>query len=191
MPIRSGSPVLAFAFVIAFALTDVPAYAQGNGNGNGNPPSNNSVAAQVADLAARVAKLEGNLTSADLVGTYTIAGIQTRLLGLGLQNSAIGSAALFGSMTLNADGSGSLQISGDGSLLLTGNLSLIRNTLGNGNPGPPFPFSGWTYANGVLTIPQVGNATVGPGGRLMVGVVPEFDTTEGRADVSLVIFYRR
>ncbi len=62
------------AFVsLALVLASVPAFGQGNhGNASGNGGSNGSkdLSAAVADLQARVARLEGNITAADLAGTY-------------------------------------------------------------------------------------------------------------------------
>jgi len=129
MTIRACSLLLA----LTFSLSALPARAQGPG---GPPPNYQQLVAQVTDLRARVAKLEGNITAADMVGTYTIAGIQTRLQGGGA-NTLIGSAALTGSMTLNADGTGSMTISGDGSVLSVLGWTLTPSTLGNGNPGAP------------------------------------------------------
>src|SRR5262249_57688221 len=87
-------------FVVALACTPRPAHAQG---------PNNSLNARVAALEAavaalqnnltaeagaraaadtalqgRVSKLGGDITADDLVGTYTIAGIQNRLQRVGV-----------------------------------------------------------------------------------------------------------
>jgi hypothetical protein len=146
--------------------------------------------AKVDTLQGQVSKLEGNITARDLVGTYTIAGIQTRLQGGGAANAFVGSAALFGSMTLNADGTGSMTMSGDGSVLSVLGWTLTPSTLGNGNPGGSQNFA-WTYADGVLGMAgQVGGFNVGLAGRLIVVPFPEFHAAEGHADVSLLIFYR-
>src|SRR5262249_32394110 len=91
----------AFLLLFAFVFAAPPAQAQGPG---GPPP--NSLFAQVADLQARVAKLEGNITAADLVGTYALAGIQTTLRGA--PDARIGSDALTGTLTLNLNGTGTL-----------------------------------------------------------------------------------
>lgn len=125
------------------------------------------------------------------MGTYTIAGIQTRLGGA--SDPRIGSAALTGTLPLNANGSGSLTINGDGALLRPF-WTLSPSTLGNGNPGTTFSIT-WTYANGVLTptlveFGQGPGINVGPGGRLLVTSIPEFSAPDSRADVSLLIFSR-
>ena len=63
-------------------------------------------------LDTRLDILEGNISSTDLAGTYTMVGIQTRLGGT--PDIRVGVAAETGTMTLNQDGTGSLQITNDG-----------------------------------------------------------------------------
>jgi hypothetical protein len=97
-------------------------------------------------------------------------------------------------MTLNADGTGSLQINGNGALLRPFIGSLTTSTLGNGNPGTPFTIT-WTYADGTLTSTLVGfdaalAFNVGPGGRLLLTTLPEFDQAASRADVSFMLLSR-
>jgi hypothetical protein len=187
--------VVLLSSVLLFAA--LPVRAQGNGGGNGGPPNQNSLVAQLNALTARVAKLEGNITSADLAGTYTLAGIQTRLRGGGAANAAIGSAALTGSLILAADGTGSLTINGDGSLLFPLAWTSAQSTLGNGNPGETFDLT-WTFANGeISTTVTTGEGTssgppinVGLGGRLLVATLSEFRGDPKSNDLSLLIFYR-
>ena len=175
-----------------FVFAALPAQAQGPGQ-----PPPNSLAAQVANLQARVARLEGNITADDLVGTYTLVGFQTRLRGGGAANAAIGSAALTGSLTLNANGTGSMTINGDGSLLFPLLWASAQSTLGNGNPGTPFSLT-WTYANGVLSSMITTNEgtsagpdiSVGPGGRLLATAFSEFRGDPKSNDATLMIFYR-
>jgi hypothetical protein len=196
--------IRAASLFVAFTFAALPAQAQGPG---GPPPNYQQLASQLAALTAhvttlqgqvdtlqgQVAKLEGNITAADLVGTYTLWGIQTRLRGGA--DAGIGSAALTGNMVLNSNATASLTVNGDGSLLTVLGWTLAPSTLGNGNPGSTFNFT-WAYANGALTlIPPGGGGEgpgipVGPAGRLLIVSVPEFHVAESTADVSLLIFYR-
>lgn len=174
-------------------LTATPALAQGNSGGGNGSGAIQQLASQINALTARVNKLEGNISAADLVGTYALVGLQTRLRGGGAANAAIGSAGLSGTLTLNADGTGTLTINGDGSLLFPLAWSSAVSTLGNGNPGTPFDIA-WTYANGVIT-PTVDGGSgpelhVGLGGRLLATTLSEFRGDPRNNDESLFIFYR-
>lgn len=86
MNIRAAS--LLFAFVFAA----LPAHAQRHDDGDqdqdrrahaqrhddeGDDDGHAGLASAVAALAARVDKLEGNITAADLVGTYRLTAIDT------------------------------------------------------------------------------------------------------------------
>ena len=180
--------------VVVFVLSGLSAYAAPSQGPRPPAPDPKQLAAMLAALAARVDKLEGQITSADLVGTYQIFGIQTRLFSNG---PGIAAGALTGALILNADGNGSLQINGDGALLqpaLQGWGLYAPYTLGNGNPGFVFPLS-WAYANGLISLAVDGNppgpgVPVGPGGRLGAISFSEVNLGEGRADAGLMIFYR-
>jgi len=176
----------AFLLLFAFVFAAPPAQAQGQGPG-GPPP--NSLVAQVADLQARVAKLEGNITAADLVGTYALAGIQTTLRGA--PDARIGSDALTGTLTLNLNGTGTLTNDHNGARLFTQFWALFPQTFTD------VIDITWTYANGVISTTFVGfgglgpDINVGPAGRLLVAAVPSFEALESpRATVSFFVFCR-
>jgi len=72
MKLRVASLLLALGFISA------PVFAQGPPAGAG--PGNN-LAAQVAALSERVAKLEGNIVATDLAGTYSVVVLNTEFRG--------------------------------------------------------------------------------------------------------------
>jgi hypothetical protein len=63
------------SFLLALGFISAPVFAQGPPDST--PGANQSLANQVAALAARVAKLEGDIVAADLAGTYALRGIVT------------------------------------------------------------------------------------------------------------------
>ena len=137
---------------VAFAFAPLPVRAQG--------PSSN-INARVAALEARVAKLEGQITAADLIGTYSVVGCQLDLDGT--NPAAIQSMAISGTVTLGSNGNGSSNVTGNG----------INLVLGNPPSESPIQFGGpenftWTYANGTVTSAELGTSfNVGAGGRVL------------------------
>ncbi len=161
MNIRAASLVLAFTFAA------LPAHAQ---NPGGGPPAGSgetikSLARNLAAVTARVAKLEsGQVDASDLVGNYAVYALGIELHG-GFP-AQIASETSGGTVTLNADGSGS---------------GIVKDARWDLRQGMPWsltysesPFSGsfsWTVANGTLVIPGDEDAalTIGAGGRLLIG----------------------
>ena len=155
-------------FVTALAFAPVQTEAQGPPSGGAGAASN--VSARLAALEAKVAKLEGNLTSADFVGTYHASALATDLDG-----GAPASVQMFAygaTVTLAADGTGVI-IQGGGN---SGVIGLVQ-----GSPWietadlipaqPPIPIT-WSYANGVLhlsdgTVNLDLDLVVGAGGRVL------------------------
>jgi hypothetical protein len=173
MKTRTG--VLVLVSVSAFA--SLPARA-----GERRLDSIRSLNAAVAALNARVSKLEGNIEAADLAGTYQLAAYGGTLSPLVtnpgppptvVENARIANFVISGTATVNADGTGSLDIALSGIVLTQGTWAVAPGTFGGSEA-----FT-WTYANGVVTVAtEEGdniNFNVGPGGRLMVGVVNESD----------------
>jgi len=170
----------------ALLLASVPAYAQGQGQGQGSPPPNTQqLAAQLAALQARVAKLEGNIVASDLVGTYSLLVMGTSMSAFHpappgtppvLANISTGTNA--GTLALNADGTGTANIVRcDGAVLTPANGSVT----GTNDDCATQPTTGltWEYANGVVSItlldsngqPDHNGAlpfTVALGGRLFI-----------------------
>jgi hypothetical protein len=159
----------------ALLLASVPAHAQGQGQGG--PPAN-SLAGQVADLQARVAKLEGNIVASDLVGTYSLLVMDTTMTALhpppapGVPGmpATITTSSTNAALTLNADGTGIANLARcDEAKLTQGPWSLTgSNTCSTQQTAVT-----WTYANGVNTITFLDSTDVIPftvalGGRLLV-----------------------
>jgi len=154
--------IRAASLVVALALTATGLAAQGPGQ---PPPNYQQLVAEIANLKARVAKLEGSITQADLVGTYNVRGF---LVGLtGGAAASIGSGVLSGTVTLAADGTASLSSAINGYNLTQGS-PWTRGMFSAGG----VETSTWTYANGVVTTTSPDETmtfTVGGGGRLLIG----------------------
>jgi hypothetical protein len=163
MRVRAASVVVAFLFTVGG-----PAHAQGPGQA---PPNYQQLVAEIANLKARVGKLEGKITAADLVGTYAASAL---LVGLtGGDPAGIGAGVLTGTATLAADGSASLSSTLTGYTLTQGSPWLL-GTISDGG----LDTSSWTYANGVVTITsssETTNLAVAAGGRLLIGASANTD----------------
>jgi len=159
----------------ALLLASVPAHAQGPG---GPPPNYQQLAGQVADLQARVNKLEGNIVASDLVGTYSLLVMDTAMTGFhpGVP-ATITTSSTAAALTLSADGTGSANLTRcDAATLTQGTWSLT----GGSDCGTSTQTNlTWTYANGVSTITFLDASgapdhngpipfTVALGGRLLV-----------------------
>jgi hypothetical protein len=128
-----------------------------------------SRAAADAALDARVAKFEGNITAADLEGTYNFYFVAT---GVDEGPNTITSYFIKGTMTLGSGGTGQFtDTSASGRQLTerTPNLTWLAGNVGGTFDGP---FS-WVYNNGVVTINaggDINDVTPTAGGQVMVGV---------------------
>jgi hypothetical protein len=160
--------LLAFSFVFTVA----PAQAQGPGG----PPGTGSAQAlstRVAALEARVAKLEGQITAGDLVGTYVLHAFQTELHGRNPDLATYVSSYVFqGTFVLNADGTGTIGSSGGQfghslRFFITESSPQTPTRTVINEPGGGGSFN-WSYANGLINI-GFGNFSVTAGGRVLVG----------------------
>jgi hypothetical protein len=175
-------------FVVVIAA--VPAQAQGAA---GPPPNYRQLVAQMADLEERIAKLEGNITSADLVGTYAVTEITIPIHGR-FANSAsfvnpasIEADGVTGTVTLNADGSGSLAQSGCGGRLTEGSWTFSSGCGGGVANGT------WTYANGTVALDMAefhAQFSVGVGGRLLTTAFGGIHADNQSSDTVVVIASR-
>ncbi|WP_157263480.1 hypothetical protein [Azohydromonas aeria] len=120
-----------------------------------------ALATAINGLNARVQKLEGTITAADLAGTYAVNQFQTEIGGN--PGARVAAYTGRGTLTLAANGTGTLKGNTEvGSQL---NLpSLSRSTRNHPQPQESFK---WSYASGALTIWGM-PATVVAGGRLLV-----------------------
>jgi hypothetical protein len=151
----------------------------------------------MADLQARVAKLEGNITAADLAGTYTAIVLDTSMTGFRPGTpphfATIATSSLRGAITLNADGTGSTAFIGcEGSHLNlgTGALTGVDCTEEEGNTGVT-----WKYEAGVVTITFLSDGdqipfNVAVGGRLLTMGFAPFHASDPSSDSLLIILSR-
>jgi hypothetical protein len=188
MKLRVASLILAFAFV------SVPVFAQG-------PPAVipggglvQSLASDLAALAARVSKLEGNIVASDLAGTYYLNGLNTTMHALvaGVHPATINTEAFRATLTLNADltGSTSAPVACEGSTLTQGTW-----TLTGFDCSEPATDVTWTYADGVITITFLNDGdeipfNVALGGRLLIFSFAPFHPSDRSSDQFLLIATR-
>jgi len=185
---------VAAGLFVAFALASVPVSAHDRDDRKGDH-LNSALARAVAALTERVSKLEGNLESADLAGTYSLSAFQSDLLAMvpatptPQRNAIIGVQTSTGTVTVNADGTGSFAGSGNGSVLIQGLWTL------NATQGADAGTFTWTYANGIMMVAlDDGNhieLAVGPAGRLLVGARSALDAVDQHATSLLVVLTRR
>lgn len=171
--------------LVVFAFVPLPVQAQGGGGGANNLLARVEAleAALASEAAARAAvdgtlqtqidKLKGNITAADLEGTYNFYFLATALdPGPGATN-VITSYVITGTVTLAADGTSHLDATAAGRSLTEQAPS--ANWVGAGFSGIPFAGdSSWSYSNGIVTVTDAGGDTnvftVAAGGQVMVGV---------------------
>jgi len=152
----------AASLFFAFAFAALPTQAQ-------TPPTIQSLASDLAALTQRVAKLEGQIVAADLVGTYAFRGFQIELGGGASRTAQVSSYVFEGTVTLNADGTASLSAAPEnGNTLSFTTPAMVSIFKGNdGGSGS----TTWTYSDGTVSV--VGGApplSVAAGGRVLVGV---------------------
>ncbi len=158
-PMKLRVPSLFFA--VAFAALSAQAQ---------NPGATiESLASDLAAVTARVAKLEGQIVAADLVGTYALRGIQLELSGGAGRPAQVSSYVYVGTATLNADGTASFNaLSASGNTLSFTTPAMVSIFKGNdGGSGS----TTWTYSDGTVSV--VGGApplSVAAGGRVLIGV---------------------
>jgi hypothetical protein len=127
-----------------------------------------SLANDLAALTARVAKLEGQIVAADLVGTYALRGIQLELSGGPGNPAQVSSYVLVGTVTLNTDGTVSISASpANGNTLSFTTPPSVSVFQGSGNGGGS---TTWTYDNGSVTVFGGVPLSVAAGGRVLIGV---------------------
>jgi hypothetical protein len=160
MSMRS-SRIATWCFVLVSAIAPLPAQAQGNSGAS-------NLSARVQALEVAVAKLNGNITAADLEGTYNFYLVATAIDG---GPNTIASYVITGTATLGSGGTGQLNVSAAGRELTeqAPNLNWLATSVSDAQTGN---FS-WTYSNGKLTIDASGDVnefTTAAGGQVMVGV---------------------
>ena len=164
--------------LLTIGSISAPVFAQGApGGAPGGGGANQSLANQVAALAARVAKLEGDIVAADLAGTYAFRGLVTSMSAFRpattsepAHNATISTEAFRATLTLAADGTGSGSgFSCEGAKLTQGSWTLTGLQC---EPGGSADVT-WTYEDGVITITFLDDGdeipfSVALGGRLLI-----------------------
>lgn len=116
----------------------------------------------VNGLTSRVSKLEGQVTAADLAGTYAIHQFQTELGGGVSQRVAVYTSSA-ATLTLAADGTGSVS-----SVATQGHqLNLPSGSLLPRSDTDPAGSLAWTLAGGTVNM-LGGTFSVANGGRLLI-----------------------
>ena len=189
MKLRIASMSLAFAFI------SVPVFAQGPPGGIAGGGIVQSLANDLAALAARVSKLEGNIVASDLAGTYSVLGLDTTMTAFHAGSpsvpATISTLAFRGSLTLNANGTGHASPDQcEGTRLTQGSWTL--NGFDCSEPGTDVT---WTYADGVITITFLSDGdeipfNVAVGGRLLIQAVAPFHPSDPSSDQFLFIATR-
>jgi hypothetical protein len=186
MSLRASSVVVALVCTIA-----VPARALAQRQ---PPPSYQDLAAQIADLQARVATLEGSIVASDLAGTYALTGLSTTMTAfhaVPLINATINTSAGRGTLTLNADGTGFFgPFTCEGSTLTQGSWAMHGFNCSQSGVGNVT----WTYANGVVTtLDDSGEQLpfdVALGGRFLILAFAPFHPGDPSSDQALLIATR-
>jgi len=140
------------------------------------------LSAAIADLTARVAKLEGQITAADLVGTYRLSGFQMELHG-GAGSTSVSSYGFQGTVQLVADGTFAITTapdSGNTLRLFTVPPSVVDFVGAGGGSGG----GTWSYSGGAVTITGGPVLDVAAAGKVLVG--PSFNHSDG-TNVLLVL----
>jgi hypothetical protein len=154
-----------------------------------------ALSGQVAALQAKIARLEGNITEADLVGSYTFTVMNTALHGSGLGRppAAISTDTLVVTVTLNADHSlSSVGIRCDGARLVLATGAVISDRAAcEGSPTD----ARWTYADGTLSLVFEEGSEVIPfnlatGGRFGIASFAAFHPEQPSSDNVLMILSR-
>ncbi len=137
----------------------------------------------IDSLSERVAKLEGNITAADLVGTYRVSGKQTELHG-GAGSTAVSSYVFQGTVQLAANGTftiTTLPDNGNSLRLFTSPPSVVDFV----GAGGGVDVGTWSYSNGAVTLGDGGPVLdVAAAGKVLVGVSFGHDD---RTDVLIVM----
>jgi hypothetical protein len=176
------------SLLLAFVFISVPVFAQNLSSKGGTK----DLSADLAALAARVSKLEGNIVASDLAGTYNLMVVDTSMTGAHApQPATITTSAGRATLRLNANGTGSVSgLACEGSTLALGIGALTDAGADCGGAEDVT----WTYADGVITtttndgeqIPY----SVALGGRLLIVAGAPFHPSDPSSDSLLFIATR-
>jgi hypothetical protein len=177
---------------LVFGFSALPVQAQGPGQ---PPPNYNQLINQIADLQARVAKLEGTISPSDLAGTYSLLVLSTTMTafraGPPFVPATINTAAFRATLALNANGTGSMSASAcEGSTLTQGAWAMQGFDCSE-----PDTDVTWVYTAGVITITFLSDGdeiplVVAVGGRLLISAYAPFHPSDPSSDQLLIVATR-
>ncbi len=151
-----------------------------------------ALATAIDALSARINKLDGTtpVTTADLAGTYTLTGWMSQVFidGMSVLPAPLydinGFGVLSGTVTLNADGTGSNSFTINGSQMVTQDISTIRTTspisLNRAviqkafNVVLPTASFTWTLSGNVVTTSHGMSMRAQPGAKVLAGAQNDF-----------------
>lgn len=144
-------------------------------------------------MQTQVAKLQGDIVTSDLAGTYTMNGLETTMRASRPgTNATISTVAYSGvTLTLNADGTGRTGPAGtcEGGTLTQGTWAMYHIDC-----SAPESDVTWTYADGVMTITFLDGDqlpfSVALGGRLLIVAFGPFHASEPSSNQVLLIATR-
>ncbi len=191
------------SLLLLLALAALPAAANDQhprGRAQCVPAAPGSLPDQVAKLAARVAKLEGKIKPADLVGRYAVTSVSLSLTGSTDQRprpAAISHSAGRAFLTLNADGT--TRFEPNNSPVPCGASALTQGapwTLAPTPCGDDGEETGrWSYADGILQLSSEDGSEmlpldVGMGGRLLTIAWSGLFAEDQQSETTLIIASR-
>jgi len=199
MKSRVVSLFLGVAFIAAPVSAQIrPASNSGPGGGG----AIQQLASEVAALTARVAKLEGNIVAADLAGAYSFTVFGTSMSGLHagppVVDATISTSVLRGTLTLNANGTGTAEPQTGNALLPPCEGSTLAVPSGAMHAADcdnaPTDVT-WTYVDGVITIKFLNGGNelpfnVAVGGRFLILTFAPFHPRDPSSDQVLFLATR-
>jgi hypothetical protein len=199
MKSRVVSLFLGVVFIAAPVFAQVrPASNSGPGGGG----TIQQLTSDVAALTARIAKLEGNIVAADLVGTYSLTVLDTTMHGFRagppVVEATITTSLLRATVTLNADGTANIaQQTGNTSLPSCegSTLALSSGAMRAVDCTESASDTTWTYVDGVVTITNANEneqipLNVAAGGRFLMTAFSPFHPGDPSSNHVLFILTR-
>src|SRR4051812_47052246 len=189
---------------LGVAFIPAPAFAQirpASNSGPGGGGAIQQVAADLAALTARIAKLEGGIVAADLAGTYSMTVVDTSMRGFRAgppaEEARITTSVLKARVTLNADGTANVapQTGNTSPACEASTLALPSGAMHGFDCSESAADATWTYVDGVLTITfpdedeQIA-LTVAAGGRFLMTAFAPFHPEDRSSNQVLFILTR-
>ena len=127
-----------------------------------------ALAATIDTLSVRVAKLEGQITASDLVGTYALTGIETEVTTQSNYRGWVSIKSLNATVTLAGNGMGTVSgHSFPGYMFVVDVPSITPITLGRTGGATPLQNLSWSLSGSSITM-LGGTFSIVPGGKLLI-----------------------